>query len=383
MDSCYHKIRWKWCGSQPRRSSVSTLLLISVMIGCCIVTLTIPVLQDRQIAHKSQKVSLSDVHNIGLQLTSTHHRYLKNEPDKTQSNRLAKTFLPFTTWTAVKSLFKKKCPAQTELTPLPGRKGVALTLREEGEPGSWVENLPKVTKLRPYWNYSWGPKRIAQQPKDIEFVPMIWGGNDADRVKEVVTNDILPEIKNGNVKRVLGFNEPDSDVQSNMEVSTALDRWKELESSGVPLTSPSCANPGSEWMTSFMTSVDKNCKRIDWVGVHWYGTDFNSFKSAMIKYHDLYDRPILVTEFALADWTAKKVADNKISKAATLKFMKEALYWLETQSWITGYAWFSFDASDPVGTNSALFTENGTLTTLGKFYASVRTNRPRGDRTIT
>lgn len=379
MESWYHNNRWQCGGLQPRHYIVSALFVFA-MLTCFIGSMDNQKLQDQDLKRRQQAVSPTNTHNIILD--STHHRYLKNQSDKKQSIFSDEHVLHSKAWSALQWLFIKKCPTFPKSLALPGRKGVAFTLREEGQPGSWVENLPKVTKLRPYWNYSWGPQRIAQQPNDIEFVPMLWGGNDRDQLKTALTTHILPQIKKGTVKRVLGFNEPDSEAQSNMEVSIALDRWKELESLGVPLVSPSCAQPANNWMMSFMKSANKNCKRIDWVGVHWYGTDFASLKSAMTKFHDLYDRPILVTEFALADWTAKKVSENKISKADTLEFMKEAVYWLETQSWIVGYAWFSFDVTHPAGTNSALFNDNGTLTTLGKFYASVRTNRPRGDRNI-
>ena len=57
--------------------------------------------------------------------------------------------------------------------PLPGKKGACFTLRDEGKEGSWVENMPKVVALSPYWNYSWGTKRVEAQPDNIEFIPMI------------------------------------------------------------------------------------------------------------------------------------------------------------------------------------------------------------------
>jgi hypothetical protein len=372
----WNKFSLRVGGKQQRSSILLALLLFLTMVTWNMGSGTIPTVQGEQRLEQVRRPILSSSEADEVVAYPTQRRYLKDQNDARHN------FMNTQIWSSVWHLFQRKCPTRPKVPALPGKKGAAFTLREEGQPGSWVVNLPKVTQLRPYWNYSWGPQRIQQQPNNIEFVPMIWGGNNADHVKDVVSTYIAPEIKNGNVKRVLGFNEPDSNVQSNMNVSIALDRWKEFEALNVPLVSPSCAHPDQEWMKSFMKSADRKCKRIDWVGVHWYGTDFKSFKSAMTKYHDLYDRPILVTEFALADWTAKKVSDNKISKADTLKFMKEALYWLETQSWIVGYAWFSFEATHPAGTNSALYNETGTLTTLGKFYASVRTNRPRGDRSI-
>jgi hypothetical protein len=52
------------------------------------------------------------------------------------------------------------------------------------------------------------------------------------------------------------------------------------------------------------------------------------------------------------------------------------------QDWIAGYSWFSFKSSSPAGTSSALFDENGNITTLGRYYASVNTENPNGDQSI-
>jgi hypothetical protein len=127
--------------------------------------------------------------------------------------------------------------------PLPGKRGAAFTLRDEGQNGSWVQNLPKVIKLKPYWNYSWGTKRIAQQPNDIEFIPMLWTGNNAQGLQSAIDNNLLPQIQSGHAKRLLGFNEPDNPTQANMLVETALSVWPQLEQTNLPLISPSCWHP--------------------------------------------------------------------------------------------------------------------------------------------
>lgn len=142
-------------------------------------------------------------------------------------------------------------------------------------------------------------------------------------------------------------------------------------------------------MQSFAASANEICLRMEWVGVHWYGSpSFAEFKAKMEKFHNMYQRPLLVTEFAPADWSATTVADHKWTDATVLDFMKQALPWLETTDWIAGYAWFSFERSSPAGTSSALFDDaagaggGGKLTDCGRYYASVRTDRPQGDLRI-
>ena len=62
--------------------------------------------------------------------------------------------------------------------------------------------------------------------------------------------------------------------------------------------------------------------------------------------------------------------------------MKDVLPWMESQNWIAGYAWFSFEMNEAVGTSSALFDLGGNLTTLGRFYQSVTNENPNGDQEI-
>lgn len=266
--------------------------------------------------------------------------------------------------------------------PLPGKKGGAIIFAKEGQIGSWIENLPKLLLQKPYWNYNWGPIRIDAQPDDIEFVPMIWGGYNLDQVQEVLSY-VVPLIESGLVKRLFGFNEPDLEEQSNMPLQLALDLWPALESTNVSLTSPSCAHPEREWMQGFMSNVTATCKQVDWVGVHWYkGPSFEGFIDDMATLYEMYRRPMVITEFAVADWDATTVANNSFNASVVLDFMKKVLPWLEAQDWIVGYVWFNFPITSPPGTSSALFDEQGNLTTLGQYYASVRTDTPQGDQSI-
>lgn len=267
--------------------------------------------------------------------------------------------------------------------PLPGKKGIGMTLRDEGE-GSWMQHLPRILALKPYWNYAWNIKRIPQQPEDIEFVPMVWGpARTSELMQEKIEEHLRPQVEQGLAKRVLGFNEPDKLKQSNTDPVTACDRWPLLESLNVSLVSPSCAKADSEWMENFMNDSIAKCHRVDWIGVHWYGSsNFESFAAKMRRIYELHQRPILITEFAPADYNALTVQENRHSPAEVLNFMKQALPWLEAQDWVAGYAWFSFPIDKPVGTSSALFDANGNFTACGRFYASVRTDNPYGDQSI-
>jgi len=275
------------------------------------------------------------------------------------------------------------CRIYPEPEPLPGKRGICLTLRPEHQVGSWVQNLPKVLELEPYWNYSWGPQRAIFQPHDMEFVPMLWGYRDVNSLQQLLDETISPFIESGHTNRMLAFNEPDRLNQANMTVERAVELWPHLESLGISLISPGCADPGGEWMESFMAIAAASCFRVDWVSVHWYGgVSVQAFQSEMLSIYNKYGKPLLITEFAPADWSATSANNNRYTQQDVLAFAMAVLPWLEEQDWIAGYSWFSFSIDSPEGTSSALFDANNELTPLGSYYRSVTKENPSGDQSI-
>ena len=216
---------------------------------------------------------------------------------------------------------------------------------------------------------------------------MIWGAWNAATLNTTIETVIKPAFAAGLTKRLLGFNEPDSATQSNMPVSKAIQFWPLLEIPGMPLASPAVATIQGKWMTKFVRKINKR-KRLymDYVAVHWYGSpNVSQFQSQMRSIYQGYGSqwPLLITEFAPADWSAKTVAQNRFSPSQVLSFAQRVLPWLEQQDWIYGYAWFPFNATFPPGWSSALFDVHGNQTALGRYYASVRTNVPSGNQSIT
>ena len=137
-------------------------------------------------------------------------------------------------------------------------------------------------------------------------------------------------------------------------------------------------------MRDFMKVADQRGYRMDYIGVHWYGSPSpTAFKRRMIEVYKAYgERPLLITEFAVADWSAKSPNENSLKREDVLAFMKDVLPWMEKQNWIAGYAWFSFEIDDPNGSGSALFDKAGNLTATGRFYRSVTNEDPDGDQSI-
>ena len=214
------------------------------------------------------------------------------------------------------------CPVVGNMPFLPGKKGIGRLMRdpESGEDATkhhWEEALPQVLSVNPYWNYTWGLHRIPRQPDHIEFIPMVWWGlKNPERLRKKLEEEVVPFIQSGKVHRLLLFNEPDNVKLANLSVEEALNVWYLFEGiQGLSqIIGPSCTykNRGPAWMEELMERVEKDGKRMDWVGIHWYGgTDVEAFKREIKEYYDKYgQRPLLLTEFAPANWTAKTCKKN-------------------------------------------------------------------------
>lgn len=284
---------------------------------------------------------------------------------------------------------------------LPGKRGACMTLRDpaRSEIGTWDKNLPRLAQLDPYWNYSWGADWVSRQDEIMksEFVPMIWGAPaSAESLKQTLREKVAPRVREGRVKRILGFNEPDKEDQAGMPYMQAVELWPLFMELGIPLCSPACANPEGiddettqgvpgTWMRDFMREADRRGYRVDYTGVHWYGgCNAEAFKAKLRRIHEKYGRrPLLITEFAPAEWrTQGDFLKNRHTPEKVLAFAKEVLPWMERQDWIAGYAWFSFGIHQPQGYTSALFKDDGTLTALGRYYASITSENPAGDQSI-
>ncbi|MDF7825374.1 glycosyl hydrolase [Pontiellaceae bacterium B12227] len=228
-----------------------------------------------------------------------------------------------------------------------------------GRDPQWAE---KLDRLNAKWFYSWGEKAPEKIPPGIEFVPMKWG-------KWGCTAEKMSAIKAAGHKTLLGFNEPDQKKQANMSVEKAIELWPLLMDTGLRLGSPAGVHPDGEWMEAFMAEVKKRGYRVDFITMHSYmGKHSKHFLSKVEKIHKLYKKPIWITEFAVADWSASKDKPNKFSPDDVLKFMEKTLPALEKMDQVERYAWFS--GENPPLKPSSLFEQDGTLSRLGRMYAS-------------
>jgi len=259
-------------------------------------------------------------------------------------------------------------PAHAAPGNAPGKKGACLITVREYEK-DWHK---RVAALNVDWHYSWGAERPTNYPKDVEFVPMMWGWNGKNEEhNDQRLADIMRQKRAGHATHLLGFNEPDGKEQANLSVDQCIAAWPKLEKTGLRLGSPAPVHADRPWMTEFMKKAGEKNYRVDFVCVHWYGgPNAKSLLDRLDKIHKLYGKPIWLTEFCPADWGAKKKGRNAHSPEQVKKFMLEVLPKLDALDYVERYAWFTCRDNNLALISSQLIRDDGTLTELGKAYAA-------------
>ena len=215
--------------------------------------------------------------------------------------------------------------------------------------------VTKILSLKPTWYYTWGSTAVLGL-ESIPFTPMCWGAKSVSKFG-------VP------VPTLLGFNEPDGAAQSNLTPQQAMSLWPKLEETAPRLGSPAMAGNASKagsWLETFVNLYPK----FDFVCVHWYAPpNADSFLKQIDAIYAKYQKPIWITEFAVADWAGKHPGGYDVSLVET--FMKDACAGLEARDFVERYTWKTRTLSDANLGTSSLFNDDGTLTALGATYAAL------------
>lgn len=242
-----------------------------------------------------------------------------------------------------------------------GKKGLCLSIRNR--PPQKVAGFLKSAGA--HWIYNWNIEPPEILPAGMAFTPMIYkAGNHLE--------EQVAKVKSGGYRELLGFNEPDAKSQGNTTVEAALDAWPKLEATGLRLGSPATVHPDNEWMLAFMKGVRERGLKVDFICMHSYGgPGADSLIRKIEKVHAIFQRPIWITEFAVADWNARSAEENRHKPERVAGFVAEILPRLEAMDIVERYAWFHGGISGGPLASSQLFHPDGSLTVVGEAYRSV------------
>jgi RNA polymerase sigma factor (sigma-70 family) len=277
----------------------------------------------------------------------------------TTSTTVPTTTPPPTTTVAPTTTRKRAAPPAIPAKATSSRKGVS-TWDFDGVTSA-------LSNVGATWYYDWSATRGSiTSPSGTEFVPMIWGAGS-------VTASTLAQAKQQG-SELLGFNEPDMSSQANMSVSQALDLWPQLEATGLRLGSPAVAYGGDTpggWLDQFMSGAASKGYRVDFITLHWYGSDFGSaavdqLKSYVQAVYNRYHKPIWLTEYALINFSGSPEYPTQAQQAA---FVTGSTAMLDSLPYVQRYAWFALQSK---GNDTGLYTNGTTATTVGNAYRAAR-----------
>jgi len=210
------------------------------------------------------------------------------------------------------------------------------------------------------WGYNWDSTR-QNLPSNFQYVPMLFS-NAKDKT------DAWPDAVNAatsgpGTHYLLAFNEPDMASTptvggSGMDVGSAVAAYKHYmnphASGNVKLGAPavsSSENPGQgldNWLKPFLQQCS-GCV-IDFIPVHWYGSDANIFKSHIQKAMSYAEgKSVWVTEF-------------QCQSGDESAFLAAVLPWLDEQAGVGRYSYFMASGKS--------LTNGNAVSAVGQKYGS-------------
>jgi len=234
--------------------------------------------------------------------------------------------------------------------------------------GDWdTSNLAALAGngLKPSWIYTWSPWNINQQA-GLELIPMFHDPGSATDFVNAFNAGVWAHSS-----AILFLNEPDI---NGVSPATAVSLWKQYMQprSSFRLGSPVVASNtnGKSWLQQFMSQCS-GCK-IDFVPLHWYGSNANAFISYVQDMHNTFGRNVWITEWACVQYSS---SDPDCSQNNVYSFMGQTTLWLDQQSYVERWAWFgalkNVAATGVPATNALLTSDGQSRTGLGNQYASV------------
>jgi hypothetical protein len=206
------------------------------------------------------------------------------------------------------------------------------------------------------WCYSWSADRTSTT--NLEYVPikqhLYWPGWSQ-------INDIQ------NTTAVLGYNEPEHSEQHDegaYSVATAISHAPEFQNSGLRIGSG--APTDKSWISSYATSNDAACYRLDFVAMHayWGGLTAATWYSTLKSWYDATGRPLWITEWNNgANWTTETwPSTTEEQYAKQLTDIKAILNVLDTAFFVERYSIYNWVE------NKRSMLLNNALTPAGEYY---------------
>jgi len=291
-------------------------------------------------------------------------------------------------------------PTSSTLAPTPSstpptsstanpKKGFVYDLKINGVTNTQFNQ--QMQSLNLGWYYTWG---LTGSPGlNLKFTPMCWGAPDAAKLNQIPTGST----------ELLAFNEPDGNnqgAQSNMSIAQIVQLWPQLRATGLRLGSiaaytsplatsftepPGPPTPGrlppaqgsltTSYFDALWTALSQANMTPDFIALHWYAPpDAAGFLKWIDDIYAKYNKPIWITEMCPADWNAGKPgqpAFERYTVTEIQQFMQQVVTGMYARPYVERFSWKTRPTSDINLGNGALIANDGSLTPLGQFYATL------------
>ncbi|KAK0613809.1 glycosyl hydrolase catalytic core-domain-containing protein [Immersiella caudata] len=211
-----------------------------------------------------------------------------------------------------------------------GKRGRGLAFNDPNLLGRFLGGGSHIS-----WTYNWA--QTDDSNTGLEFVPMCWGitkGFPATWAKNA------QKMIDAGSKALFSFNEPDHAAQANLSPEQAAASHIELMNPfagkariGAPsITNSGSSNQGIGWLKRWFEVCDGKCA-VDFVNIHIYGFDTNTFLQHLINVHNLFQKPVWITEFAFGGSDDEvdrqlQVIIDQIENNSTFAFVENYSYFM-------------------------------------------------------
>ena len=259
-------------------------------------------------------------------------------------------------------------PASTMSTPPSSKRG--LSWPWDNPASHFPLYTPAITTGKLSWLFNWELWRPDGLPAGLQYIPCVRTAKEAPQIDQFLSS--LPSP----VPYFLGFNEPDIADQANLTVDEAVRLWREFvlpakKKYGFRLGSPgiSSAPAGKQWLREFLDKMHGE-DGVDFIVLHWYGTDFAAFASYLGEM-STWGRRLWVNEFAFSRF------GGAVREEEVEGFVRQAVEWLDGWDAVERYAFFGAmrDVGEWAGrANGFVKREEGEgegLTGVGRLYCEL------------
>ncbi|KAG8950184.1 hypothetical protein FRC00_007820 [Tulasnella sp. 408] len=173
------------------------------------------------------------------------------------------------------------------------------------------------------WYYTWSAWPVPAAPSHLEFVPMFWGMQQITDFQAQVNPGTILER---NYKNILAMNEPNQQGQAQVGAGDAAAQWKQY---------------------------------LEPLKANYYGINATDFINHVTDYHNAFQRPIWVTE-----WACQNFGDPKLGQCSdddVSDFLETTQSWMEKTDFVERYAWLGATINVQ-GVNPSTTLEANTLT---------------------